>query len=141
MLLKPILVVEDDPYNAMLMEKVLKKIGGFDSIIEEDVDRILKLVRDDVVCMVILDVSLSRSRYQEKNLDGVEIAKLIRSIPEKGSIPILLLTAFAMPDDDKRLLESSGADYYVPKPVRDIVNLVEIIKKLISGDVSELPEP
>ena len=140
MLLKPILVVEDDQYNAMLMEKILNKIGGFDSIIEEDVDRILELVRNDVVCMIILDVSLSKSRYQEKNLDGVEIAKLIRSITEKGSLPILLLTAFAMPDDDTRLLKSSGADYYVPKPVRDIVNLVEIIKKLIDGKVSELPE-
>jgi CheY-like chemotaxis protein len=98
-----VLVVEDDEANAVLMEAILGRIGGFDVICSDDGDR------------------------------GVELTRRIRALPAGANLPVLLLTAHAMRGDRERLLFSSGANDYVAKPIVNQNELVQLVRKHISS--------
>ena len=48
-------------------------------------------------------------------MDGLEATRLLKADPNTASIPILAVTALAMPEDADRCLEA-GCDSYLPKP-------------------------
>ena len=129
--MKNILIIEDDFLNAKLLEKALPKFGDFSTIVEENVEKILKIMENGKIDIIILDISLANSTYQGKKVDGVDIARLIKEIPGKSDIPIIILTAYAMNGDDKDLLMETKADYYFAKPLADISILAEKIKELL----------
>jgi CheY-like chemotaxis protein len=113
-----VIVVEDDPHNAILFRKILEKRAGCNVTLTEDPAEVLDLVRGGDVALVILDVSLRHSKWQGRPAGGVEISRLIRS-QDLPHVPILLCTAHAMRGDAERLLRESGADDYVAKPIID----------------------
>ena len=80
---------------------------------------------------MVLDVSLRNCRYQGRPVDGLELAQLIRQIPEGKSLPILLATAHAMEGDRQRLLAASGANAYLEKPIYDPNVLVTKIREIV----------
>jgi two-component system, cell cycle response regulator DivK len=126
-----ILVVEDDPNNALVFEAVLKRIGKFEVTVSENVDEILSLCRSGKIDLVIMDVSLTQSYYQGKKVDGLEITRLLKNDETAERIPVLLATAHAMKGEKERFLAASGADGYVTKPVLDHHALVRQIGELI----------
>jgi len=116
--MKHVIVVEDDPHNAILFRKILEKRAGCNVTLTEDPAEVLDLVAGGDVALVILDVSLRHSQWQGRPAGGVEISRLIRS-QDLPHVPILLCTAHAMRGDAERLLRESGADDYVAKPIID----------------------
>jgi len=105
-----ILVVEDNPLVAKFYRLALERAGGFQVSFSEDVDAILELIKNSSFDALVLDVSLRNCHYQGRPVDGLELAQLIRKIPEGKSLPILLATAHAMEGDRQRLLAASGAN-------------------------------
>src|SRR5690242_9713453 len=103
-----ILVVEDNPLVAKFYRLALERAGGFQVTFSEDVDAILGHVKNSDFDGMILDVSLRNCRYEGQPVDGLEVAQLIRRMPEGKSLPILLATAHAMEGDRERLLTASG---------------------------------
>jgi CheY-like chemotaxis protein len=59
-------------------------------------------------------------------MDGLEATRHIRADADLADIPIIALTALAMPGDRKRCLEA-GADEYLSKPV-SLKGLVETME-------------
>ena len=114
-----ILVVEDDTVNALLFRVLLEKRGGHRVTVTESPDEVFRLVRAGEVDAVIMDVSLSHSRYQGAPVSGVELCRFLKSDPETAGVPVLLATAHAMRGDAEALLRESGADDYVAKPIVD----------------------
>ena len=53
---------------------------------------------------------------QMAGIDGLEVIRRIRAEPAWGNVPIVAVTALAMPGDQDRCLEA-GANAYLPKPV------------------------
>jgi CheY-like chemotaxis protein len=126
-----ILLVEDDPVNARVFEKVLRKRGGFEVIHSQDVEEILKLAEGQTVDAILLDVSLSQSTYRGEAVDGIRIAQLLKGNPATTWIPIILVTAHAMRGDRESFLAQSGADGYIAKPVVDHQLMIDQVMALL----------
>jgi CheY-like chemotaxis protein len=125
------LVVEDDVHNAMLLRKLLEKRCGCQVTVTESVEEILALCRAAAVDLVIMDVSLNNSRWEDHPISGAAICRMLKEDPATAHIPVLLATAHAMRGDAEALLSESGADDYVAKPIVDHDAFVaRILKRL-----------
>jgi len=125
-----VVVVEDDPHNAILFQKLLGRRVGCRVTMTEDPEELLALVRSGDVALVVLDVSLKRSRWHGRPVGGVEICRLLRN-EGVHRVPVLLATAHAMRGDAERLLADSGADGYVAKPIVDHDAFVDLARNLM----------
>jgi len=126
-----VLVVEDDPANAVLVEAILTSVGGFEVVSSDDGDEVLRVIRDQPVLAVLMDVSLGGTRLAGERVDGVTLTRRIRDLPEGINLPVILLTAHAMKGDRERLLFESSANDYMAKPIIDQKGLVELVGRHI----------
>ncbi|MCY7278474.1 MAG: response regulator [Phormidesmis sp. CAN_BIN44] len=126
-----ILIVEDDPTNVRVFSKVLTKRGGLAVRHTEDVAEVIEIARSGEVALILMDVSLTRSVYEGKMMDGIKITQLLKADPLTMNVPVILLTAYAMEGDREKFLNQSGADDYISKPVIDHQAFVDQIKALL----------
>jgi CheY-like chemotaxis protein len=131
-----VLVVEDDPANAVLIETILSRFGGFAVVASDDGDEVLRLAAGAGLAAVLMDVSLADTRVTGSKVDGIELTRRIRSLPGCTHLPIILLTAHAMRGDREHLLFSSGANDYVAKPIADQQGLVDLLRRHIDASGS-----
>ena len=120
-----ILYVEDNPDNVYMLTRRLKK-KGFELIIagdgQEGIDKAIKESPD----LILMDLSLP-------TMDGWTATAEIKKIEEVKDIPIIALSAHAMPEHRDRAIKAGCSDYDT-KPV-DIKRLLGKI-----GQYIELPE-
>jgi len=128
-----VLVVEDDPANAVLVDAILSSVGGFEVVCSDDGDEILNVIQERPVVAVLMDVSLGSTRLGGEKVDGVALTRRIRDLPEGINLPVILLTAHAMKGDRERLLFESSANDYVAKPIIDQKGLVELVRRHIKA--------
>ena len=126
-MMKTVLIVEDDPINARVFAKILTKRGGLETKHTENVEEVMEIATSGQVDIVLMDVSLSRSVYQGKAVDGIKITQMLKSNPQTAKLPIILVTAHVMEGDRENFLRQSGADGYISKPVVDHQQFVEQI--------------
>jgi CheY-like chemotaxis protein len=103
-----ILLIEDNELNRDMLSRRLARRGhevslAFDG--REGVDTALRELPD----LVLMDISLP-------NIDGWEATRLLRAAPATAAIPIIALTAHALPSD-RALSLQAGCDDYDTKPV------------------------
>src|SRR5438876_155355 len=113
--MKHVLVVEDDPHNAMLFRKVLEKRAGLRVTLCEDGAEILRLARSGDVDLVVLDVSLANTALEGRPVDGVELCQSVKTGLRESAPYFILLTAKGELSDRLLGLET-GADDYLVKP-------------------------
>ncbi|MCC5812440.1 MAG: response regulator transcription factor [Ectothiorhodospiraceae bacterium] len=127
---QPILIVEDEPNIARLIETYLKH-AGFATIRAADGRRALDLIRDESPRLVILDLLLPE-------IDGWSVAYALR---RNSDIPFLILSA--QKDEIDRVAGfTAGADDYVVKPFspRELVERVRaILRRYEAGSREEQP--
>ena len=128
-----ILLVEDDPINVKFIQTVLIKKGGYEVLVSEEVDEILRLAQEADLAAIIMDVSLSRSSYEGQKVDGIFITRLLKQDEITRHIPVLLATAHAMFGDREKYLELTGAEGYIAKPIHDPATLIEAVKAVIKA--------
>jgi two-component system, cell cycle response regulator DivK len=113
-----ILVVEDNMDTYELVHFILEK-NGFETFLavngREGVNAALKQKPD----LIVMDMSMPE-------MDGWTAAGLIKKDEQTKSIPLLALTAHALPGDRQRAMDA-GCDEYITKPM-DLDELVEAIK-------------
>jgi two-component system, cell cycle response regulator DivK len=129
--MKHVLVVEDDPHNAVLFRKILEKRAGWRVTVTESPEELMGLVRSGEVQLVIMDVSLTNSRWEGRAVNGVDLCRILRSDPASAQVPVVLATAHAMRGDAEQLLAESGANDYVAKPILDHEAFVLQIRRLL----------
>jgi len=126
-----ILIVEDDPINVKFMKVVLMRKGGFEVAVSEDVAEIMALAESGEVDAIIMDISLSRTIYEGRKVDGVFITKLLKANPATARIPVMLATAHAMTGDRERFLAETGAEHYLSKPIHDPDHFLAEVRKVL----------
>jgi two-component system cell cycle response regulator DivK len=129
--MKTILVVEDDPYTALLFRKVLERRGGFNIVVTESADEIMSLVRGGSVGLIIMDVSLAHTTWEGRPVNGIDLCRAIKSSSDTQHVPVVLATAHAMRGDAERFQAQSGADGYVSKPILDQAVFADQIARLL----------
>ncbi len=130
--MKTVLIVEDDLINARVFTKILTKRGGLAVKHTENVDEVMQIAQAGEADIILMDVSLSRSVYQGKSVDGIKITQILKADPNTAKLPIILVTAHAMEGDRESFLRQSGADGYISKPVIDHQAFVDQIMSLLA---------
>ncbi|NEQ71906.1 MAG: response regulator [Okeania sp. SIO2C9] len=128
-----ILSVEDDYENARVFSKILMKGGGYCTLHTENVEEVLLLGESGIIDIILMDVSLVRSVYQGKTVDGIQITQMLKSNPKTVLIPVVFVTAHAMAGDREYFLKQSGADGYISKPVVDHQEFVDVVRTFINS--------
>jgi two-component system, cell cycle response regulator DivK len=136
-----ILVVEDDAMNAKLFQLILARKAGYQVEVTEDPALVFERARSGAVDLIIMDVSLSNSEWEGKQVDGLEISRRLKRDPVSGKIPILLATAHAMKGSRESFLRASGADDYISKPIVSADELIQRIQTLIQKRDHAVPPP
>lgn len=104
-----VLVAEDNPVNQQLIQVVLRK-AGHNVDVAADGHEAVRQARDLPYDLILMDV-------QMPGLDGYAATGAIRALGgAAGSVPIVALTANALPDDRQRCLDA-GMNGYLSKPI------------------------
>jgi CheY-like chemotaxis protein len=131
--MRTVLIVEDDLINARVFSKILTKRGGLAVKHTENVDEVIQIAQSGEADIILMDVSLSRSMYQGKAMNGIQLTQLLKADDKTANLPIILVTAHAMEGDRENFLKQSGADGYISKPVIDhqafVSQIVELLPK------------
>ena len=102
-----ILVADDQAPNRELLEALLSA-DGFQVVQAADGEQALSALADNPIDLVLLDVMMPR-------LNGFEVCERIKSNPDLKSIPIIVVTSYALSGDEDKA-RSAGCDDYVAKP-------------------------
>ena len=132
--MKTVLIVEDDLNNARVFSKILTKRGGLNVKHTENVEEVMQIAQAGEADIILMDVSLSRSVYQGKAVDGIKITQMLKADPQPAKLPIILVTAHAMEGTREKFLKQSGADGYISKPVVDHQEFVAQILAMLPKD-------
>jgi CheY-like chemotaxis protein len=132
--MKTVLIVEDDPINARVFSKILSKRGNLAVKHTEDVEEVMQIAQSGAADIILMDVSLARSVYRGKAVDGIKITQLLKADAQTSHLPIILVTAHAMEGDRENFLKQSGADGYISKPVVDHQQFVDQILALLPNE-------
>ncbi|KQS64231.1 histidine kinase [Rhizobium sp. Leaf371] len=119
-----ILVVEDDVRNVYALTNILEPRGAVIQIArngQEALDALAKSTAapDAAIDLVLMDVMMPV-------MDGLTATREIRKTAAWKKLPIITLTAKAMPDDQQRCIEA-GANDYMAKPL-DVEKLLSLVR-------------
>lgn len=101
-------VIEDNANNRYLLGILLRN-AGFSVVELPDGKAALATVRREAPDVVLLDI-------QMPDMDGYEVAAVLKLDPVAARIPIVGVSSFAMPGDRERALKAGFASY-LEKPV------------------------
>ncbi|MGB3536307.1 MAG: response regulator [Microcoleaceae cyanobacterium] len=134
-----VLVVEDNPINWKVFERILTKRGGLVAWHTEDVETVLQLANSQQADLILMDISLANSYYEGEAVDGIKITQLLKANPQTANLPVILVTAHGSRWDREYYLNRSGADGFISKPVIDQQDFLAQIKaKLVNPKNSNL---
>ena len=119
---KKILVVDDDMRNSFAMANLLKKFGMKVELAAHGRQALEKLAEDTTIDLVLMDIMMP-------GMDGYEAIRQIRGQQQFKKLPVIALTAKAMPEDRQVCLDS-GANGYLTKPL-DTEKLFVLMGRLL----------
>jgi len=106
--LRRVLCVEDDPDIRMILEFSLATVGGYEVCCCAEGRSALAQAPQFLPDLVLLDVMMP-------GLSGPETLVALRALPSMQGVPVVFMTAKAMPDELEQLL-SHGATGLIVKP-------------------------
>jgi two-component system cell cycle response regulator DivK len=124
-----ILLVEDNELNRDMLSRRLSH-RGYEVIMAGNGRQGVDMARSLNPDVVLMDLSLPE-------IDGWQVARMLKSDAHTRDIPVVALTAHAMLGDREKALEA-GCDDYATKPV-DMPFLVGMIERLTGGLVGASP--
>ncbi|CAN1212455.1 histidine kinase [Tumidithrix helvetica PCC 7403] len=118
-----ILLAEDNEANISTISSYLGA-KGYRMLLAKNGQEAIAMTKASLPDLILMDV-------QMPVLDGLEATKLIRADLQFAHIPIIALTALAMPSDRERCL-AAGANEYLAKPVK-LKQLATVIQQLLAA--------
>ena len=106
---RQLLYIEDNPVNAMIVVELLARRPDLELHCAIDGASGIAMTTERLPDLVLLDMQLP-------DVDGHEVLRRLRADPRTASIPVIALSANAMPSDIERALAAGVADYWT-KPL------------------------
>jgi CheY-like chemotaxis protein len=103
-----ILVVDDNPLNRELARDLLE-MHGYEVLEASGWAECFDVLAERRPDLVLMDVQLP-------DMNGLEITRLLRADPKYAGLLIVAMTAHAMPEDRRKVMEA-GCDGYLTKPI------------------------
>jgi two-component system cell cycle response regulator DivK len=119
--MNPILIVEDNEKNLKLVRDLLR-FKGYETIEAMTGTEGLRLAREAHPSLVLMDIQLP-------DIDGITALLELRADPLTKDLPVLAVSASAMPDDQQRIV-ASGFNAYITKPI-DIKSFVATVERFV----------
>ncbi len=120
-----VVIVDDDVRNVFALTSALELHGMTVLYADNGADGVHMLAEHPEVDIVLMDAMMP-------DLDGYETTRQIRRNRNFANLPVVFLTAKAMPGDRESAL-AAGASDYITKPV-DLDELLELMASWVSGD-------
>ncbi len=114
-----VLYVEDNPANLELMQLIVECIDGLSLISAYNAELGIELAKSKKPNLIILDINLP-------SMNGFEALKMLQAIDGTKDIPVIALSANAMPKEIKKGMEA-GFRQYLTKPIK-VEEVVSSIK-------------
>ncbi|GAA2769678.1 HAMP domain-containing protein [Streptomyces showdoensis] len=121
---RTVLAVDDDARNLYALSGILELHGITVLHAENGRKGIEALLANPAVSLVLMDVMMPE-------MDGYTATARIRELPQYADLPVIAVTAKAMPGDREKSL-ASGASDYVTKPV-DADELIACVSRWLDG--------
>jgi len=132
-------LAEDNPGDVLLFREALRSCNlAYEMILAEDGEKALKLLEragtpGNMVTpdLIVLDVNLPRR-------SGQEVLRWVRGNPSLATVPVIILTSSASPDD-KTMATQLGADLYVQKSsdLDEIFQIGHTVQDLLKRRVAD----
>jgi CheY-like chemotaxis protein len=122
-----ILYVEDNEDNVFMLTHRLSR-HGYEVVVAGDGEQGVIRANEDQPALILMDLSLPV-------LDGWAATRKLKSDPATQNIPVIALSAHAMPGDAEKAL-AAGCDDYDTKPV-EMKRLLSKISALLPEDAGE----
>jgi two-component system chemotaxis response regulator CheY len=116
-----ILTVDDSPTMRRMIEMTCKTVG-YEVVEAADGQAALELLKGCSVDLVISDINMP-------NLNGIELTRKLRALPQFAKTPILLLTTESDPEK-KAEGKSAGATGWIVKPFKQD-QLLAVVSKVL----------
>ncbi len=108
--LRTLLYVEDNPANLMLIEQLIGRRPDMRLLSARDGDSGIQLARAHQPEVILMDINLP-------GISGIEALEILRQDPATAHIPVVALSANAMPRDIEKGMQA-GFFRYLTKPIK-----------------------
>jgi CheY-like chemotaxis protein len=117
--IRPLILLADDDEDSVEVLTIYLTRHGYRLIIAHDGRAAIDRAITDRPAVIIMDIRMP-------DLDGLTAIRELRASPDLAHVPIIALTALAMPGDRERCL-AAGATAYVSKPInlRELVRIID----------------
>ena len=119
---KTILIVEDNDLNLKLFRDLLGA-NGFKTIETKEGLEAINITRNSRPDLILMDIQLPE-------ISGLDVTKRIKADESIRDIPIIAVTAFAMKDDEEKILRA-GCEAYISKPI-SIDHFLATVRKFLN---------
>lgn len=121
---KRILIVEDNDLNLKLFRDLLAA-HGYETIETKDGLEAILLTRNERPDLILMDIQLPE-------ISGLDVTRRLKADVAIRDIPIIAVTAFAMKDDEEKIL-SAGCEAYISKPI-SIVPFLNTVRRFLGEE-------
>ena len=132
---RALLYVEDNPANLMLVEQIIEDRPHIRMLSAHDGNLGIALARAHLPDVILMDINLP-------GISGYQALKILREDPATAHIPVLAISANAMPRDIEKGLEA-GFFRYLTKPikVKEFMEALDMAMELAKTDLSSGVNP
>jgi two-component system cell cycle response regulator DivK len=121
---KRILIVEDNDLNLKLFRDLLTA-HGYETIETKEGLEAITITRRERPDLILMDIQLPE-------ISGLDVTRKLKSEGELNTIPIIAVTAFAMKDDEEKIM-AAGCEAYISKPI-SIVPFLNTVRKFLGEE-------
>ena len=121
---KRILIVEDNDLNLKLFRDLLVA-HGYETIETKEGMEAIILTRNERPDLILMDIQLPE-------ISGLDVTKRLKAEKIICDIPIIAVTAFAMKDDEEKIL-AAGCQAYISKPI-SIMPFMNTVRRFLGEE-------